>query len=365
MFDPYPQVVAGAQRTTLLMVRGLQERGWQFTVATPGPGPFVDAIRSAGIDYLPLPLPPALMRYSHRTAGSNAVKAAVRLPEVWVRTARALKSRFDIAHTIDARGQILLAPAARRAGLAVVWHAHMLEPGSLVNRFCSHFADRTIVPDQAMVPGLRAARAGTVFEVHNAVPREVLGWVGRPAPPLSTCLLTLGRFHPSKGFDVLIEAVAVLREWGVAVTTRIVGPAPSGEESFKRVLEDRVRVLGLQGVVELAEEVADVYPELGASSIYVQPSRREIQPLAILEAMAAGVPVVATRVGGVPNLLAGGERGWLVEPDSPLALAETIAEVLSRADEARRRAEAARHFVRSACDPEAMVAGIDAVYRSL
>ncbi|MEO5885367.1 MAG: glycosyltransferase, partial [Candidatus Limnocylindrales bacterium] len=152
---------------------------------------------------------------------------------------------------------------------------------------------------------------------------------------------------------VLIEAIGLLVARGVAVSAALVG---EGEERPR--LEASIASAGLAGQVELVgrqprEQVADL---VRAADVVVQPSivladgKTEGIPVALMEAMASGVPVVATAVSGVPELVEPGMTGWLVPPDDALALANALLDV--RAEPARTAllAEAGRARVLDAFD---------------
>jgi glycosyltransferase involved in cell wall biosynthesis len=151
-----------------------------------------------------------------------------------------------------------------------------------------------------------------------------------PAPPLR--LVGVGRLSPEKGFDLLVEAVALARSGGTEVEATIVGDGP------ERVrLEQLIRARGLDGIVRLAGPVPR--PELGPwfadAHAAVAPSRREGLGLAALDAIAAGRPVIATRVGGLPEAVREGEDGLLVTPEDPMALAEALSRLPLPAPSAR------------------------------
>jgi len=130
--------------------------------------------------------------------------------------------------------------------------------------------------------------------------------------------LTVARLHPQKGLDDLIDAVAS-GPFGEDVSFVIAGEGPS-----RRVLEARIRDAGLEGRVILLGEREDVPDLLSRASLFVLPSRFEGLPTAIIEAMAAGRPVVATSVGGNAEVVADGDTGWLVPAGRPGNLAAAI-----------------------------------------
>ena len=137
-------------------------------------------------------------------------------------------------------------------------------------------------------------------------------------------ILSVGRLHPVKGHDVLLRGFARVRDRLPDAALAIVGDGVARPAVARLAAE-----LGVAHAVEFAGTLspAQVRDRLGAARVFVQPSRSEGLPLALLEAMAAGVPVVATRVGGVPDVVAPG-TGLLVPPEQPDALADALLDVL-------------------------------------
>jgi len=109
-------------------------------------------------------------------------------------------------------------------------------------------------------------------------------------------------------------------------------------------------------------DLAAVYGDL---DVVVNASRNEGTPVALIEALAAARPVVATRVGGTPDLLGEGERGRLIPPAEPEALARAVLETLEESEAARRRAQAGREHVLARHSSERLLRDVDALYREL
>jgi hypothetical protein len=154
-------------------------------------------------------------------------------------------------------------------------------------------------------------------------------------------ILSIARLQPVKGLTDLIGAVALLRDRVDRPLLLVVGGGSQRAE-----LERLVATTGLADLVRLEGEVADPRPYLAAADVFALASTREGLPNALLEAMAAGLPIVATRVGGVPEAVEDGVSGLLVDSADPGALAEAIVH-LWRDPELRRRlgANASRRVV--------------------
>jgi glycosyltransferase involved in cell wall biosynthesis len=140
-------------------------------------------------------------------------------------------------------------------------------------------------------------------------------------------ILYAGRLIPAKGPDVLLEALLHLSAENMSIRVLVAGDGPLEETLRKQAtvsaLDGRVTFLGLRKDIPLLLNLAD---------LVVLPSRWEGLPIILLEAMAARRPVVATAVGGIPEVIEHGVSGWLVPPEDPLVLAEAIALLLESPD---------------------------------
>jgi len=166
---------------------------------------------------------------------------------------------------------------------------------------------------------------------------------GEPLPLRKPIVLSVGRLHPVKGHDVLVSAFRAVVDRVPDARLVIVG-----EGHLRGALADRVGELNLSDHVQLDGQrgAADVRGWMSRALVYVLPSRSEGLPLSLLEAMAAGVPVVASRVGGVPEVLSD-NTGLMVPPEDACALAEAIAGILTAPADFIGMREAARRRVRA------------------
>jgi glycosyltransferase involved in cell wall biosynthesis len=174
------------------------------------------------------------------------------------------------------------------------------------------------------------------------------GWSGKPLPrkttrPLKTkILICIANFREEKGHSVLLEAFARLQSVPFASRLVLLGDGP-----LRVRLEEQVKRLSLSGKVDLAGVVADIWPHLAAADILVLPSLSEPLGMVVLEAMAAGLPVVATDVGGVPELVEDGVTGRLVPVEDPVEMANVLAKLLSDQDRLLRMGASARVAAKS------------------
>lgn len=169
----------------------------------------------------------------------------------------------------------------------------------------------------------------------------------------------VGRLHPMKGQDVFLRALRLLSDEGHSVHGLLVGGDAYGlAPAYVTGLQRLIGELGLSGLVTMTGHVPSAAPYLSAVEILVSASSAEPFGIAILEAMQAGVPVVATPVGGPLEIIENGVTGVLVPERSPRALADAVGRLLNDKDTARSIAEAGRRLVERGFTAEVMTARI-------
>lgn len=214
----------------------------------------------------------------------------------------------------------------------------------VLGRLTAFVADLVLTPSAATAGEVRRDYGATAV----AVLPNVTGGLDVEAAPRAEeaaapgYLLFVGRLRIRKGVEVLLEALGDLRERHPGARLLI-----AGDGEHRAALERRAAELALgPAAVFLGRcDAPRVRGLLGGAAALVVPSTYEGMPLVVLEAMEAGVPVVASRVSGIPEVVADGVTGWLVPPEDPEALAAALARVLDDPDEATRRGEAGRRRV--------------------
>ncbi|MCW2968835.1 MAG: glycosyltransferase [Solirubrobacteraceae bacterium] len=170
----------------------------------------------------------------------------------------------------------------------------------------------------------------------------------------------VGHLRPEKAQVVLVEAARALRDTHPSARVLLVGPGPEREHLERAIaesgLQDRVFLLGLR---------EDVPAIVAALDVAVLCSDREGVPLSILEYMQAARPIVATRVGGVPEVIGDGEQGLLVAPRDSAALAAAIGRLLDDRPLALRLGERALERAHAEFDPSAVIRQVEALYAGL
>lgn len=215
--------------------------------------------------------------------------------------------------------------------------AAKIEEASLVVGISDHTRSQLMrVAAPAHWPKIQTVRCG--------VDLDALPFAVRPVVDHSVHIVTVGRLSPEKGQLVLIDALSEMAKRGLgdAVRLSFVGDGPS-----RALLEERVAALGLDHIVHFAGPIpaSEVRSWLEQADIFCLPSFAEGIPVSIMEAFAIGVPVVASGVGGIPELVIDGVTGRLVVPGRPSELADAIETLLdgkersTMAVAARRRVE--------------------------
>jgi glycosyltransferase involved in cell wall biosynthesis len=179
-------------------------------------------------------------------------------------------------------------------------------------------------------------------------------------PPPAPLVGSVGRLHVQKDFHTLLTAMTYVRKCLPDVRLLIVG-----DGDLRDALEDRARAFGLAESVTFAGHRDDIPQILAALDVFTLPSRWEGLPNAVLEAMAAGLPVVATHVGGVPELVVDAETGLLVPPQDPAALSRALLTLLENSDLRREMGRAGRDRVRACFSIDRMVQDTAQLYDTL
>jgi glycosyltransferase involved in cell wall biosynthesis len=185
--------------------------------------------------------------------------------------------------------------------------------------------------------------------------KERLGW-----PAARYLVGAAGRLSPEKAFDVLIRAVQELQRQGTDVGLIISGDGPARDS-----LQALINECGLQNRVRLNGFQSDLRPFYEAMDLFVISSLREGLPNVLLEAMAMEVPVVATRIAGIPRVIADGENGILVPPGNLPAMIDAVGRLLANADSRARLAAAAKGTIKQRYSFDVRMRKVAGIYDEL
>jgi glycosyltransferase involved in cell wall biosynthesis len=349
---------SGAERVQDLLALRLPEFGVEVGYAAVKPGRFVEVRESQQTPLYKLPM-------RSRWDWSVVKRLANLLRE----------HDFDLLHAHTPRGALVAAMAAKQTGVPLVYHVH--SPAgrdstrcvqNWVNKQLERWALRRAEQLIAVSPSLRRLMIDTGFPaecvtcVCNGVPASKLK--PKPRPEGTWKLGMIALFRPRKGTEVLLEALAILRERGFPVQLRAVGGFETPEyESEIRALVERLRV---DRMIEWTGFTSNVTSELAETDLLVLPSLfGEGLPMVVLEAMAAGIPVVATDVEGVSEAVVDGVTGRLVEPGNAAALAVGIESIVHGAADYETLATAAQLRHAERFSDHAMAKQVASVYREV
>ena len=298
------------------------------------------------------------------------------------------RNRIQMLHTYNFYPTVFAVPVARLAGVpAIVVSIRdtgvYLSPWKRrVQRAVCRLAHRILANAEAVRQWLIADgyAPGKISVIRNGIdlsrfaPRDGDGSVRRELglPTDAPLVTVLSRLTPMKGLEDFLEAAAVVARRVPRARFLIVGDdhvvrdgVVVSRAEYRRELEDRARRLGLGEHVVFAGLRLDVPRVLSEVAVSVLPSLSEGLSNVVLESMAAGVPVVATRVGGSPEVVDDGRTGFLIPPRDPAALADAICEVLERPGLAASLGAAGRRRAAEQFSNERMVADTERFYLGL
>jgi glycosyltransferase involved in cell wall biosynthesis len=219
------------------------------------------------------------------------------------------------------------------------------------------YVERRIAP----VERLRAIYSGidlTAYERDHTTPAAARKALGLPAR--GPIIGVLGRLVPIKGHGYLVEALPMILEQFPSAMLLVVGEGPE-----RGPLTARATSLGVSQHIRMVGAQFDLPSYIAACDVIAQPSLNEGMGRTVLEALVMGKPVIASRVGGLPELIDHGGNGLLVPPASPSALAHAVCSLLWDQARLRRMSDSARHSVGRQFSVQAMVEAIDRLYGEL
>jgi glycosyltransferase involved in cell wall biosynthesis len=271
------------------------------------------------------------------------------------------RRRFDIIHShLGGRGVRRLSRLATGAKLVVHVHGGTSEiPGWSSAQFALYDVDAAIATSLAAARTIAGVKPTVVYP---GVPIPRRPGTGERADDAArgNVIGVAGRLIRLKGIVYLIRALSLIRAEFPAVQLEIAGDGPE-----RGSLEREAASLGLAGRVKFLGWQSEMAPILARWAVYAQPSVEEGFGISVAEAMAAGLPVVATSVGGLPEAVEDGKTGWLVPPRDSGALAERLACLLRDSDQRRAFGARGRERASELFSDTRMVSEISKIYEAL
>jgi glycosyltransferase involved in cell wall biosynthesis len=340
----------GAETIVLHFTRRAVARGHEVLTVFSEPGWLEEEFKQRGLPARVLPM----------SSASGVQRMPALLGLLW-------RFRPDVVLNHGARVNIFGTLAARLAGVPSVSVEHCVDDWretsprlNNLDRLCARFNTHRIavskavyrmLVDRHILPPERISLIPNAVELPPALSRQREALQARFGfSPDNVVAVTTARLVPAKGHRYLLEAMAGLRAEFPRLRLLFLG---DGEA--RATLEAQRDALGLAGSVFFAGSVGGVLPLLTGCDLFVLPSLWEGMPVALLEAMAVGLPVLATRVDGTPEVITDGETGLLVPPRDPGALADGLRRLLTDDALCARLAAAGQAHVRAAYDIETLV----------
>jgi glycosyltransferase involved in cell wall biosynthesis len=334
---------ASISRIVRTLAKTIAPHGYDLSVwFLGGDGPMADELRAAGL---------AVRTFDWSGARHDVVGA--------LRFWRSLRcENFPIVHLhFGGRAVPFVVRSAQRT--KVVFHAH--SDGAEAGRAGPihvrlWMADEIVASSRSVAANVIGMTPRVVY--HGIESRDEL--IRRRETGQPMLLGVASRLVPIKGIVHLIRGVGILRRDVSDIRLEIAGIGPD-----QAAIQQEVRVLGLDDIVTFVGWQPDIWPWLERWDIFVQPSLAEGFGVAVLEAMAAGLPVVASSAGGLPELVEDGLTGYVVPPADPGTLAARLRDLVLHADLRRAMGAAGRARVRQLFSPQRMAAEMAAVYDRL
>lgn len=355
--------IGGTEVQVLELLRGLPSSYRLQVSVLQDSGPLLGTLEQLGFV-------PGVFPLKNSLAHPNTALQVGRLAH-WLRSNRA-----DLIHVHDFYSTMLVVPAAKLAGTKVIVGrldlSHWQGPArrmlhTQLTRLADHVVANCDAIRQMLVKeeGLPPER---VSVIHNGLDlarfdarvREGLraGLPDTGGAPVVVHVANMN--HPVKRQEDLITALHLLRHTGRTLHAFLVGDGPRRPELEKQAAE-----LGVADRVHFLGHRADVPALYKRATLGVLCSTAEGMSNAVMEGMAAGLPMVVTRVGGNTDLVVDGERGLVVDPQRPAELCQAFQRLLDAPKEARRMGAAARAFVERELSLERLVRRHDALYRQV
>ena len=333
----------GQSNRILLVCGGLRQRGHEVTIAAPAESPLVQKAAQVGIDVV----------------GDVAFRRGFRplsfFHDVYVLRRCHLTAPFDIIHLHGSQDSWACAFAFRemRDGISIVRTKHNIFPirNHVMNRWLyGKFINHMVCISSEIYrycTGNSYLSPERLSIIHSAVRQDVLEtdqekkdlreeWrIGQ-----KFCVGTIGRLREEKGHRYLLQAIPK-----IVASQRDIVFVIVGDGSLRGELQALAQQLGIAQYVLFTGFRDDIRRVLGTCDLFVLPSVSEGLGTVLLEAAAAGIPIIATRVGGIPDIIQNGKHGLLVQPRSPDELAQHILDLYHDRTRGAELARCAREFV--------------------
>ena len=336
----------GAENHVLMLMRALRTAGHEAHYAGPVRGWLAQELAKDGFHVFDLPM-----------------RGTYDLFSIWRLSRYAQRIGADIIHGHLTRGAFYTGWASRLSCIPNIATAHSDNAGKHFGR-----ANKIIAVSHAVARFLTTCgyKAERIQVIHHGIPDPLATASPKASPTLSVgdnglyTLLMVARIVPAKGHDTALHAMAHLKH--LPVKLLLAGDPHAGCGPDMVALSD---ALGLAGRVEFLGHRTDVTALMLNANLLLAPSRREALSLTLIEAAACSLPVIASRVGGIPEVVQDGQTGCLVPVDDPMALAQTVEKLLAQPDSMQSLGQRARHAFESSFTEKSMLNATLTAYFSI
>ncbi len=355
-------ITGGAETFVRRLAPQFKNHNWDIRVIALQPGGgFVRELRQDGVEVIELD-----------TKNIWSHSPALQLQRIWI------NSPPDIIHTHLYHASIIGRLLNRISSHScLISHQHGLEQNrskarSLVDRLTHPFVHQYVASCQAVADVLVKREhipVGKISVIHNGIPSKEQFLLDHNENPIgfpqdltegAYKICCVGRLSVEKGYHYLIQALENLKREKIKVHVILLGDGPERES-----LQNLAAALGVEDQVTFGGNQPNVHEWMSACDIFIQASLWEGLSMALLEAMQAGLPVIATAVGGTPEVINHHENGLLVSPGQPDILAGAIKELIQDQVLAQYLASNARRKVESCFSQRQTLEKILALYESL
>jgi len=351
--------IGGAETNLVAMIKGLDRVRFHPSVVCPPTGAFIERLRA-----IPVPVFPVLF------PSWRKLKDLWRIPKAVVSLVAILnREKFDLVHLNDYWWFPVVWLACWKSGIPCVVHIRQQIEPRRVKQYWLAKADRVLaickeIRQVAIEGGVDPNRIQVVYsginlsskveQVHRGLIRQRYG-----LNPGQRIIGAVANLFPRKGYAYLLEALADVRKIIPDVHCIIVG---EGDEGYHKQLMNIVNERDLNSVVTFAGFQSNVLEYMADFDVLVLPSILEGFGIVLLEAMAMGKPVVASRVGGIPEAVEDGVTAILVPPANSRKLADALVVLLENPALRQSMGEAGRNRVKSLFSLERTIREIECVY---
>ena len=341
--------ISGGENWFLNFVDGLMEDTIEPVLLCPE-GPFADAARSKGIQVIP---------YNFRFNDLSSQKFRLyllfglfRVFDAFAIGRIAKSEEIDIIHSVNTNGHVVASLIRKLFSLKAIWHIHRNHKSSLYRYFRSDYIIFVAKFRKNIMDEISQDNNEKQLVIYNGIDSSFYSSTS-DVNKSGFQVGYVGRLTPEKGVEEFVSAASLISKEYPEVQFSIYG-----EELFDNVLIGKytetiksiIKTAGLDKRVSLKGFVVPQTKIYANLSVFFLPSYMEACPMVILEAMAAGVPVIATEVGGIPEIVEHGVTGYLIPPKDPQAIADAVEHVINNPEEVKKIVENARRTVKERFD---------------